>query len=260
VIQEWWGLNDQIRGVADKLAKAGTARSCPISIAGDSGRRQGSEPPDDGTNFGDAAAGYPRAVHTQEERPREGRRHRFLHGRRAHRAVGVNVPEMDAGVIWYGYPPLEYVDASKIKAPATRPLAMHDPGLRDRRRRQAGGEAARSEGELRVPPLRREARLCERDRDSKGLEMLKYDPKLPRRRGSARWISCSAAPMKDDVKVRVYDVLAKAFMLEGVRTVSPPRRREHELGGALAEQGCHMIYVRHEHGPRARHGLRAQDR
>jgi len=23
VIQEWWGLNDQIRGVADKLAKAG---------------------------------------------------------------------------------------------------------------------------------------------------------------------------------------------------------------------------------------------
>jgi hypothetical protein len=27
------------------------------------------------------------------------------------------VPEADAGVVWYGLPPLEYVDASKIKAP-----------------------------------------------------------------------------------------------------------------------------------------------
>jgi carboxymethylenebutenolidase len=28
-----------------------------------------------------------------------------------------NVPEADAGVVWYGYPPLEYIDASKIKVP-----------------------------------------------------------------------------------------------------------------------------------------------
>jgi carboxymethylenebutenolidase len=26
-------------------------------------------------------------------------------------------PEIDAGVVWYGCPPLDYVDASKIKAP-----------------------------------------------------------------------------------------------------------------------------------------------
>jgi carboxymethylenebutenolidase len=46
----------------------------------------------------------------------------------------VHVPEMDAGVIWYGYPPLEYVDATKIKAPlmghwATRDAAFPIAGV-----------------------------------------------------------------------------------------------------------------------------------
>jgi carboxymethylenebutenolidase len=36
------------------------------------------------------------------------------------------VPEMDAGVIWYGLPPLEYVDASKIKAPLQAHWATQD--------------------------------------------------------------------------------------------------------------------------------------
>ena len=33
VIQEWWGLNDQIKGVADKLAAAGYRRWCPTYTA-----------------------------------------------------------------------------------------------------------------------------------------------------------------------------------------------------------------------------------
>ena len=36
------------------------------------------------------------------------------------------VPEMDAGVIWYGLPPLEYVDASKITAPLLAHWAEQD--------------------------------------------------------------------------------------------------------------------------------------
>jgi len=38
----------------------------------------------------------------------------------------VNVPEADAAVIWYGYPPLEYVDASKIGIPLLGHWATDD--------------------------------------------------------------------------------------------------------------------------------------
>ena len=38
----------------------------------------------------------------------------------------VNVPEADAGVCWYGYPPLEYIDASKIKSPLLAHFATED--------------------------------------------------------------------------------------------------------------------------------------
>jgi len=31
--------------------------------------------------------------------------------------AAVSVPEADAAVVWYGFPPLEYVDASRIRAP-----------------------------------------------------------------------------------------------------------------------------------------------
>jgi carboxymethylenebutenolidase len=38
----------------------------------------------------------------------------------------VFVPEADAAVAWYGFPPLEYIDASKIKAPLMGHFAIHD--------------------------------------------------------------------------------------------------------------------------------------
>jgi carboxymethylenebutenolidase len=40
--------------------------------------------------------------------------------------AAVNVPEADASVAWYGFPPLEYVDASKIKAPLLGHYATDD--------------------------------------------------------------------------------------------------------------------------------------
>ena len=56
------------------------------------------------------------------------------------------------------------------------------------------------------------------------------------------------ASMKDDIRPRVYDILAKAFVQEGVQTCFAL------LGDAnmnwavrLAEAGCGMVYVRHEH-------------
>ena len=35
-------------------------------------------------------------------------------------------PEIDAGVVWYGCPPLEYIDAAKIKAPLQAHWATQD--------------------------------------------------------------------------------------------------------------------------------------
>src|SRR3954470_10460997 len=54
--------------------------------------------------------------------------------------------------------------------------------------------------------------------------------------------------MKNDLKLRVYDVLARAFMQEGVRTCFALLGDANMNWAArLAEQGCRMIYVRHEH-------------
>src|SRR5687767_12656783 len=54
--------------------------------------------------------------------------------------------------------------------------------------------------------------------------------------------------MKTDVKQRVYDILAKAFAQEGVTTCFTLMGDANMNWAArLAEQGCRMIYVRHEH-------------
>src|SRR5262249_54290015 len=40
--------------------------------------------------------------------------------------AAVNVPEADAIVCWYGFPPLDYVDPSRIKAPLMCHFAIED--------------------------------------------------------------------------------------------------------------------------------------
>ena len=120
VIQEWWGLNDQIRRVADKLAAAGFRALVPDLYRGELALEANeAEHLMTGLDFGDAAG--------QEIRGAV----QYLKGSGSTR-VGVTgfcmggaltllsavfVPESDANATWYGYPPLEYVDASKIKAP-----------------------------------------------------------------------------------------------------------------------------------------------
>src|SRR4249920_213621 len=54
--------------------------------------------------------------------------------------------------------------------------------------------------------------------------------------------------MKNDLKIRVYDILAKAFAQEDVRTCFTLLGDANMNWAArLAEQGCRMVYVRHEH-------------
>jgi carboxymethylenebutenolidase len=128
VIQEWWGMNDQIRGVADKLAKAGYRALIPDLYRGKSTlEAKEAEHLMNGLNFGDAAGQDIRGAvqHLKKAGGKVGVTG-FCMGGALTVLSACNVPEMDAGVIWYGYPPLQYVDAGKIKAPLLGHWATQD--------------------------------------------------------------------------------------------------------------------------------------
>jgi len=128
VIQEWWGMNDQIRGVADKLAKAGYRALIPDLYRGKSTlEAKEAEHLMNGLNFGDAAGQDIRGAvqHLKKAGGKVGVTG-FCMGGALTVLSACNVPEMDAGVIWYGYPPLQYVDAGRIKAPLLGHWATQD--------------------------------------------------------------------------------------------------------------------------------------
>ncbi len=119
VIQEWWGLNAQIRGVADRLAEAGYVALVPDLFRGKSTVEAAeAEHLMSALNFGDAASQDVRgAVQLLKARAQKVGVSGFcMGGALALLALGA-APEIDAGVVWYGYPPLEYVDGARIKAP-----------------------------------------------------------------------------------------------------------------------------------------------
>lgn len=128
VIQEWWGLNDQIRGVAERIGRAGYNALVPDLYRGKSTvEAEEASHLMGALDFAEAAAQDVRGAA------------QFLKARGGKVAVtgycmggaltvlsSMLVPEMDAGVIWYGLPPLEFVDASKIRAPLMAHWATQD--------------------------------------------------------------------------------------------------------------------------------------
>jgi len=131
VIQEWWGLNEQIRGVADRFASAGFTALVPDLYRGkNTVEAEEAHHLMTGLNFGDAAS--------QDVRGAVG----YLKGLKLGSGkVGVTgycmggaltvlasqgVPEADAAVVWYGMPPLEYVDAGRIRIPLLAHWATQD--------------------------------------------------------------------------------------------------------------------------------------
>jgi carboxymethylenebutenolidase len=131
VIQEWWGLNEQIRGAADRLAQAGYRALVPDLYRGQlTVEAEEAHHLMTGLNFGDAASQDIRGA--------------VLHLKQTGTAdakVGITgfcmggaltllglcaTPEADAGVVWYGCPPLEYIDATKLKAPLLGHWATQD--------------------------------------------------------------------------------------------------------------------------------------
>lgn len=129
VIQEWWGLNDQIRGVADRYAAAGYTALVPDLYRGKATVEAAeAEHLMGNLDFGDAAGQDIRgAIQQLKQRgcAKVGVTGYCMGGALTVLTVG-NVPEADAGVVYYGVPPIEYVDASKIKAPLLGHFAIDD--------------------------------------------------------------------------------------------------------------------------------------
>ncbi len=129
VIQEWWGLNEQIKGVADKLAAAGYRALVPdlyrgkVALEANEANHLMT-----GLNFGDAAGQDVRGAVQHLKGSGSGKVGvtGFCMGGALTLLAAANVPEADAAVCWYGFPPLEYIDAAKIRAPLLAHWATKD--------------------------------------------------------------------------------------------------------------------------------------
>jgi len=129
VIQEWWGLNAQIRGVADRVAAAGYRALVPDLFRGKvaEGANE-AEHLMKGLDFGDAASQDVRASVQQLKATGSARVAvmGYCMGGALTLLAAANVPELDAAIPWYGFPPLEYIDAARIKAPLLGHYATRD--------------------------------------------------------------------------------------------------------------------------------------
>jgi carboxymethylenebutenolidase len=150
VIQEWWGLNEQIKGTADRLAAAGYVALVPdlyrgkvATTADEANHRMGE------LNFMDAAEQDVRgaALHLKAEGCAAVGVVGFCMGGALTIIAAMKVPEMDAGVCFYGVPPEAAGDLGTIRIPLQCHFAEDDdwctPAVVDafERRLRAGGVA-----------------------------------------------------------------------------------------------------------------------
>ena len=128
VLQEWWGLNDQIKGMADKLATEGFRVLVPDLYHGK-------------VTLEDAEAAHLMGELDFSAAVSQDIRGAVEHLQADGRKVGVigfcmggalavlsaaYVPEVDAVVSWYGIPPLEAADFSKVQTPIQLHVALRD--------------------------------------------------------------------------------------------------------------------------------------
>ena len=179
VIQEWWGLNDQIRGVADKMAAAGYRALVPDLYRGKVALQANeAEHLMNSLDFGDAAGQDVRGAvqYLKGSGSAKVGVTGFCMGGALTLLAAVNVPEADAGVIWYGFPPLEYVDAAKIKKPLMGHWAIEDAAFPiakvDELEKML--TAANVKFEFHRYPAKHA--FANETADSKNLAMIKYDP------------------------------------------------------------------------------------
>jgi carboxymethylenebutenolidase len=129
VIQEWWGLNDQIQGVADRVAAQGYRALVPDlyrgKIAGDANEANHMMT---GLDFGAAATQDTRGAvqHLKQYANRKVAVMGFCMGGALTLIAGAFVPEVDAGVCYYGIPPRDAFDPAQIKVPLLAHFAQKD--------------------------------------------------------------------------------------------------------------------------------------
>ena len=129
VIQEWWGLDEQIKEVANRLANAGYRALVPDLYRGKLAlEAKEAEHLMNDLNFGDAASQdirgavqYLKATGSAKVAVTG-----FCMGGALTVLSACFVPELDATVVWYGNPPAEYVDANNITKPMMGHWSMQD--------------------------------------------------------------------------------------------------------------------------------------
>ncbi|HYL92285.1 MAG TPA: dienelactone hydrolase family protein [Alphaproteobacteria bacterium] len=128
VIQEWWGLNDQIKKTADRLAEAGYHALVPdlyrgkLATAADEASHMMTS-----LNFIDAAEQDIRgAAQYLKQTSKKVAVGGFCMGGALTLLAATRVPEMDAGACFYGIPPAELINAKNIKVPLICHFANQD--------------------------------------------------------------------------------------------------------------------------------------
>ena len=128
VIQEWWGLNEQIEGVANRLAEAGYRALVPDLYRGDVTLEAAeAEHKMEGLDFADAAtqdvAGA--VAHLKQAGQKVGVIGFCMGGVLAALAA-MHVEDTDAAVDWYGVPPDEAGDPGSMSMPFQGHFALQD--------------------------------------------------------------------------------------------------------------------------------------
>ena len=178
VIQEWWGLNDQIRAVADKLAAAGYRALVPDLYRGKVGLEANeAEHLMNALDFADAAsqdiAGA--VAHLKTSGSTKVGVTGFCMGGALTLLSSVFVPDMDAGVAWYGYPPLEFIDASKIKVPLMAHWAIDDVPFPIAKVDDLEKKLSAAKVQFEFHRYKAKHAFANEEADSKGLDFLKFD-------------------------------------------------------------------------------------
>ena len=181
VIQEWWGLNDQIRRVADMLAAKGYRALVPdlyrgkVALAANEAEHLMND-----LNFGDAAGQDVRGAvaHLKAGGSAKVDVTGFCMGGALTLLSSVFVPELDAGVAWYGYPPLEYIDAAKIRIPLMAHWATEDVPFPIAKVSELEQKLTAAGVKYEFHRYQAMHAFANEEADSKGLAIIKYDADL----------------------------------------------------------------------------------